>query len=310
MKNNINRREFIKQSVAAGIIAAAGSSSIPYSLFGNFLDPKIDISVVNGTNYFDNTVKAVGLLGGMKKFVSKGNRVGLLINSPWNKPGTYTNPDVSLAVLKMCLDAGAKEIYSIEDASASYWKRSKLYNKFEKDIDKIKSGDSKTNIRILNGKLLKEADISKALLNCDVYINIPIVKNHQGTNFTANLKNVMGACSGSTNRYFHKGSKKSSLFGYYNDIEFLSHCIADVNLIRQPNLCIVDATEFVTNNGPAGPGELKKDDKIVAGTNCVSVDAYCATLLDSAPKDILMIQYAHELGLGEIDIKKLSIKEI
>jgi len=310
MKKNINRREFIRQSVAAGVAAAAGSASLPSALFGNFLDSKIDISVVNGANFFDNTMKAVDLLGGMSKFVSRGSRVGLLINSPWDKPGTYTNPDTALAVLKMCLEAGAKEIYSIEDASASYWKRSKLYKKFEEDVDKIKPGDSKTNIKIPKGKVLKEADISKTLLDCDVLINIPIVKNHQGTNFTANLKNMMGACSGSTNKYFHKGSRKSGLIGYYDDVEFLSQCIADVNLIRRPSICIVDATEFVITNGPFGPGEIKKAHKIIAGINCVSVDAYCATLLDLVPKDVLMIQYAYELGLGEIDIKKLSIKEI
>jgi uncharacterized protein (DUF362 family) len=310
MNNNINRREFIKKSVAAGIAAAAGSASLPSNLFGNILDKNIDISIVNGMDFFENTVKAVNLFGGMSKFVSKGSKVGLLINSPWDKPGTYTNPDVALSVLKMCLDAGAKEIYSIEDASKTYWKRSKHYDKFKKDIDNIKSGDSKTNVRILKGKALKEVDISEALLNCDVFINIPIVKNHQGTNFTGNLKNMMGACSSSTNRFFHKGSKKSGLLGYYDDVEFLSQCIADVNLIRQPNICIVDATEFITTNGPFGPGELKKANKIVAGTNCVSVDAYCATLLDLTPKDVLMIQYAHEHGLGEIDINKLSIKEI
>ena len=310
MKNNIDRREFIRQSVAAGVVAAIGSASLPSTLFGNFIPSKIDISVVNGTDFFENTMKAVEMFDGMSKFVPKGSKVGLLINSPWSKPGTYTNPDVALAVLKMCFDAGAKEIYSIEDASTNYWKRSKLYGKFEKEVGKIQSGGSKTTAKIPKGKCLKEAEISKTLLECDVLINIPIVKNHQGTNFTANLKNMMGACSGSTNRFFHKGSGKSGLFGYYDDTEFLSQCIADVNLMRHPNLCVVDATEFVITNGPAGPGEIKKAHKVIAGTNRVSVDAYCSTLLGLIPQDILMIQYAREHGLGKIDLKKLTIKEI
>jgi uncharacterized protein (DUF362 family) len=309
MKDSINRREFIKQSVAAGVVTVAGSTSLSSTLFGNFLSSGIDISVVSGAMYFDNTIKAVELLGGMSKFVPKGSKVGLLINSPWNKPGTHTNPEVSLAVLKMCINAGAKEIYSIENAPTGYWKRSKLYEKFEKEVRRIQSSDSKTTVKIPIGKSLKEAEISKTLLECDILINIPIVKHHQGTNFTANLKNMMGACSGSTNRFFHKGSGKSGPSGYYDDVEFLSQCIADVNLVRQPNICIVDATEFVTTNGPAGPGELKKAHKVIAGTNCVSVDAYCSTLLGLIPQDVLMIQYAHDHGLGEIDMKKLTIKE-
>jgi uncharacterized protein (DUF362 family) len=310
LKNRIDRREFIRCGFAAGIAAAAGSLSLPSVLKGGTIPARIDISAVNGPDAFNNTIQAVELLGGMDKFVSKGGSVGLLINSPWSKPGTYTNPDVSLAVMKMCLDAGAKEIYSLEDAPASYWKRSKLYTKFEKDVEKIKTPASETMYKIPRGKALKEANISKTLLDCDTYINIPVVKDHQGTSFTANLKNVMGACSRSTNMFFHKGSGKSTLLGYYDDNEFLSQCIADVNLLRQPDLCIVDASEFITNNGPAGPGELKKADKIIAGINCASVDAYSAALLGLNPSDVLMIKYAKEHGLGEIDLKKLAIKEV
>jgi uncharacterized protein (DUF362 family) len=166
-------------------------------------------------------------------------------------------------------------------------------------VEKIQMDSSKTVVKIEKGRSLKEAEISRVLLECDVFINVPIAKHHSGSNFTANLKNVMGACARSTNKFFHSSGDK-----------FLSQCIADVNLIRQPNLCIVDATEFITNNGPAGPGEIKKAQKVVAGTNCVSVDAYCATLLGFKPADLLMIRYASEHGLGEIDLKKLIIKEI
>ena len=310
MKDRIDRREFIKQSVALGVTTIAGLTSLPKILTAGTTPAGIDISVVNGKDFFASTVKAVAQLGGIEKFVWKKSKVGLLINSPWNKPGTYTNPDIALAVLKMCLDAGAKEIYSIENASSGYWKRSRLYKQFEKEIDAIRSNNDKSTVDIPKGKSLKEVKISKTLLECDVLINIPIVKNHEGTHFTANLKNMMGACAGSTNRYFHSGSGKGGLFNAYADPDFLSQCIADVNLIRQPELCVVDATEFVTTNGPAGPGEIRKAYKVVAGTNPVSIDAYCATLLGFNPSDVSMIRFASEHGLGELDTKKLTIKEI
>jgi uncharacterized protein (DUF362 family) len=262
---------------------------------------------VNGTTYFDNTLKAVELLGGIGKFVSKGSKVGLLVNSPWNKPGTYTNPDVALAVLKMCIEAGASEVYSIENAKTSYWKRSALYNSLKKEVGQIQTTDERKTIKIEKGITLKEAEVFTSFLDCDVLINIPIAKNHQGTNFTCNLKNTMGACVRTTCRFFHQGGGAK---GFYDDAEFLSHCIADVQLIRVPNLCVVDATEFITTNGPAGPGELKKANKIIAGTNCVSVDAYSATLLGLTPSDISMIRYASDHGLGEMDLKKLTISEI
>jgi uncharacterized protein (DUF362 family) len=80
-------------------------------------------------------------------------------------------------------------------------------------------------------------------------------------------------------------------------------------LLRKPTLCVVDASEFVITNGPAGPGTLKQANKIIAGTNPLSVDAYCATLMDRQPLEIAMIQYAQKHGLGETEITKLNIKE-
>jgi uncharacterized protein (DUF362 family) len=313
MRSTFDRRSFIKQSLAIGTGSALGSVNLSSILLGNSTDPKIDLSVINGADYYTNTWKALQTLGGIESFVKKGNTVGLLINSPLDGFGTHTNPDIAIAVLKMCLDAGASEIYSIEGASLKYWKQSRLYPSFEKEIARVRTDSEKITVKINNGKNLKEADISKRLVECDVLINLPIVKDHKGTTFTCCLKNMMGACSFSTNRFFHQGSGKGGLLKFiqfYNDIEFLSQCIADVQLVRKPNLCVVDATVFITTNGPNGPGELKKAQKIVVGTNCVSVDAYCSTLLGFQPENILMIQYASELGIGSSQLKNLSIKEI
>jgi uncharacterized protein (DUF362 family) len=51
------------------------------------------------------------------------------------------------------------------------------------------------------------------------------------------------------------------------------------------NLCVVDATIVLGTNGPAGPGDLLKPQKIVAGTDPVAVDAYCVTLHSRKPQD-------------------------
>ncbi len=312
MEHRLPRREFMKQGAVLGLSAIAGAFPLPGFLLKGSASPETDISVINGTSYFENTAKAIDALGGISAFVRPGNTVGLLINSRFDKPGAHANPDIALSILKLCLDAGAREVYSIENASASYWKESKLHGKLQTELGKLSDGGAKSTVTIGKGKAIKEAEISSRLIGCDVFINVPIVKNHEGTNFTGNLKNIMGATSGSTNRFFHQGSGKGGLlkvFRYYDDVEFLSQCIADASLIRKPDLCIVDATRFLTTNGPAGPGEIKKAEKIVAGRNPVSVDAYCATLLGLEPSDVAMIRFAQEHGLGAMDLRKLSIRE-
>ena len=133
-----------------------------------------------------------------------------------------------------------------------------------------------------------------------------MIKDHSGTNITCNLKNMMGANSNATNQFFHKGSGSKTAYG---DVSFLSQCIADMNTLISPALCVVDAGEVLTTNGPAGPGKVKKINKVIAGVNPVSVDSYCSTLLGLKPGDVKMISMAQKLKLGNADLTKLKIKE-
>ena len=67
--------------------------------------------------------------------------------------------------------------------------------------------------------------------------------------------------------------------------------------------------EFVATNGPNGPGNLLKPLKVIAGTDPVAIDTYCATLFGYNPKDIVVINKAYKDGLGEMDLSKVKIKE-
>ena len=59
-----------------------------------------------------------------------------------------------------------------------------------------------------------------------------------------------------------------------------------------------------------GPGEVIKPRKVIAGVDRVALDTYCTGLLGLQAKDILMIPRAYEHRLGEMNLKKVSIKEI
>ncbi len=305
MIRKINRRSFMGKTAALG-----ACSFLPRNLEAFMAPPaSIDIAVVKGTDYYKNTQQAVGLLGGMEKFVSKNAIVGLLVNSPWKNPGTSTNPSVALAVIKMCYDAGAKEIWSIEGASTSYWKKSDVAEMHSEEIESLKvHTDSYAKVDIPEGRSLKTAEIEKKLLDCDVLINVPIVKDHEGTRFTGTLKNMMGSTSRTTNRFFHLNNNPNT-GAFYEDVKFLSQCIADLNKVRKSDLCVTDATEMVVDNGPAGPGKLATPQKIIAGTDRVAVDAYSAKVLGLEAEKVLMIKMAFEHGLGEMDLGKLQIEE-
>ncbi len=300
------RRSFIKTSILAGGATIIGSQLMPKFLHASFQTPFPDIVTIAGNDPLKAIPKLLEQFGGIGNFIKTGNSVGILINSPWKNPGTYTHPDIPLSVIKLCLDAGAKEIVVFKSASAAYWERGNYSTQFEAMIKKFKYSSERKEVDIPGGVALKKATIFKDFLETDIFISVPVAKHHAGVLFSGNLKGLMGVSSGETNRYMHSPKGDYN----YDEHEYLAQCIADLNLLRKPDLCIVDATECVLSNGPAGPGDTVKPNKIIAGIDPVALDVYAATLIGFSNNDILTFDKARKLGIGETDISKLTIKEI
>ncbi len=313
MSKKINRREFAKITGKAAIFGMTGATLLPALLKSMSSLNAPDIACINGTDYYSSTLKAVELLGGMQKFVPPGSKVGLLINSGFDVKGAYVNPDISLAIIKMCFDAGASEVCSLQFIEPDYWNRTEKKDIHAEYLSKLRAIDSNKFPSEYNEKdfvrlsppegavALKEAEVVKSWLDCDVFINVPIAKHHMTTLLTGALKNTMGVNTRKSNVTFHLGS------GVRNDPTYLAQCIVDLNKLRKTDLSIVDATEFIITNGPGGPGELKKPDIVLAGTDIVAIDAWCSSLLDYEIEDILTTTLGHEAGLGSMNIEHLNI---
>lgn len=313
MAKKIGRREFVKSTAKIGLSAAVSGSLIHRFMDSSlaFGKEKPDLAVVTGSDYVEISMKAVELMEGIESFVKKDSRVALLPNTQSRHPGTYTNPDIVRAVIRMCKDAGAAEVNCLSWLTRKHWEDSGLAQAVEEEGANLKLIDQNDESRfkpvpIPQGKALKEAQIMKEFFNHDVFIDMPITKDHAGNKFTGTMKNLMGLNFRKNNRTFHKEGWQTEA----SAIEHLDQCIADLNTIIQPTLCIVDATELITTNGPFGPGELIKPQKVIVGVDRVAVDAYCTTLWGMEPQDIIMIQKGHEHKLGEMDLNKLKIMEI
>ena len=312
----MDRRSFIKRTAATGAAAFIGTTFLGKKVLAGMIDKEADISVIHGTDIYASTKQSVQVLGGMEKFVPKGSRVGLLVNSGFDVKGAYVHPDISLAALEMCFDAGAIEVLSLQYVLPEYWERSEHYNDKAGLIEKLTQVESNDfpadfndedwmKIPKIEGSVsLEEVQVIKALKEVDVLINVFIAKHHAGTLYTGALKNSMGFCTRETNVFYHLGS------GERNDPDFLAQCIADINLVRQPDLIIGDATEFILTNGPSGPGDLRKLDKVFAGTNLVAMDSLGASYNDMLAEDVPCLIKAQEMGLGAYDLSELNIVEI
>ena len=310
--SGMGRRGFLKESFRLGLASAFGAAALgPASrrAFASAPEAAGGIAVASGPNYGKDTVKAVELIGGMGRFVSKGASVAVLANSQSRHPGTFTGPEVLRAVIRMAREAGASRVDCVSWLNEKNWKDSGLAAVIEAEGASLvlvpRTDDQFEPIPVPKGKALKEARIMKEVLAHDVLIDLPITKDHAGNKFTGTLKNLMGINAPASNRGFHKENWETDA----SALEHLDRSIADLNTVVTPALCIVDATEFIITNGPFGPGELIKPAKVVAGTDRVAIDAYCASLWGLKAADIGTIRYAHAHGLGEIDLGRVRVRE-
>ncbi len=313
MKRDRTRRWFLRTGTAAGVSVGLGASMI-----SELLSPPLafaadhpDLAAMTGSDPFATTVAAVDRIGGMSRFVKPGSRVVVNANTSFKLPGSNVEPVVVLATLKMCLDAGASEVWLAKGGTPEYWGRTPRSSEFAQVIETTKVSDRDFKVVEIPGAVaLKEAHVDTHVLEADVYLNVSVVKDHAGTGFTGALKNAMGPCPHEpTNSFCHFGAAPPEREKFYANVGHLSQCIADLNLIRKPDLCVVDATRYLITKGPAGPGELRTSDAVVAGTDPVAIDAYSTRFVDLKPGNVAMIGMAQKLGVGTADLEKLRIDE-
>ena len=311
---SLKRRSFIKTGLlAAGSVVFYKNLSAKTSQVDSKFSMQIaapgevpDIVTIAGDNPVINIPKLLEPLGGIAKFVSPGQSVGLLANSPWRYPGFFTNPDIVLVVADLCMKAGASRLVLFKEEKSNYFAKGELYEDFTEVAGAFSFGSDLTEVDIPNGVYLKKAEVYKEIKDVDVFISLPVAKHHAGTVFSGNLKGMMGLSSSDTNRHMHSPTGEYT----YEETEYLSQCIADLNLIRKPDLCIIDAIECATANGPAGPGPTVKPGKIIAGTDPLATDVFAAGLIGFEADEILTFSKAHLHKIGKADLSDLKLLEI
>lgn len=251
---------------------------------------------------FDSAINAYG---GMQTFVPRGSRVVIKPNIGWDLPperGGNTHPRLVGRIVEHCFEAGAAQV-TVFDHTCDNWRQCYQNSGIRKAVEDaggtMVSADSKSYYRevdIPQGRRLTSALVHKAMLDADVFFNVPVLKDHSSALITASMKNLMGVVW--DRRYWHR-----------ND---LHQCIADFSSYRRPDLTIVDAYNVMKRNGPRG---VSTDDVVnmkaqVLSTDFVAADAAAARLYGAEPADVRHIRLAAEMNLGRMDLKNLSINRI
>jgi len=305
----ITRRQFIKGSAAAAFLPFLGRELPFYGSLAHASGEADLIIAKNGTPA-QLLQSAITPLGGMGRFVKKEQRVVIKANIAWARTpeqACTNNPDLLSALIKMCYDAGAKRVAIWDHTCDNYqfaFARSGLKETAQKAGADIFSGHGHNvykRVDVPKGKKLKTVEVLRDVLEADVFINFPIPKHHFATELTLGLKNLIGIVWDM--EQLHKID--------------LHQCVADINTIRKPDLVVVDAIRILTTNGPKGPGKTEDIGEVIASTDIVAVDTYCATFFKHPrtgkpfkPEEIKFVKNAYDLGLGQIDLSKVRVKRV
>ena len=305
----MNRRDFFKKSTLAGVavysyINTGGyfNISVPSK---TAVENQYDLTAIKGGEPDEMFDRAIKSMGGMEQFVKKNQSVIIKPNMGWDtipERAANTNPKLISRIVKSCFDAGAKDVY-VFDHTCDNWKNCYRNSGIEQAVEnaggKMVPGNSESyyqDVKVPNGKRLKEASVHELILESDVFINVPVLKSHSGTSLTISMKNLMGIVW--DRRYWHR-----------ND---LHQCIADFTTYKKPDLNIVDAYNVMKRNGPRGVSEsdVVNLKSLLISKDIVAADTAAAKLFGKDPGDIKYITEANSMGLGEMDLAKLKINRI
>jgi len=298
----LSRREFIRGAVVASV-----GASLP-GLEGLLAAaaPLPTLAVTRNGTPEALTRAAIGELGGIGKFVTRGDVVLVKPNIGWDRSpeqAANTNPEVVATVVRLCLEAGARKV-RVMDRSCNDPRRCYRNSGILDAVNAI--GDPAATVEFMDdrrfvpvefarGQSLKKWAVCQDVLEADRRFNLAIAKHHNAARLTMCLKNTMGVLGGNRGNIHHD----------------LDQMIADMNSRITYDLYLLDAVRILTGNGPQGGrlADVKRLDTLIAGTDPVATDAYGATLFGITGRDVPHVAQAASAGLGEIDLTRVHMKK-
>ena len=307
----MERRNFLKAALLGSIAGAIQLK--PENIFAGesaSAPEKNDLVAVMGGDPVTMYKKGITAMGGISRFVKKGQKVVVKPNIGWDKKpelAANTNPLLVAAIVKDCLAAGASEVV-VFDHTCDEWQACYKNSGIE---DAAKAAGAKIgyahdekyykNVNLPDGVRLKSTKIHESIIDCDVWINVPVLKNHGGAKMTISMKNYMGIV-------WDRG------FWHSNDLQ---QCIADcATYSKKPVLNIVDAYRIMTQNGPKGK---TAEDVVLAKALFLSTDIVAA---DTAAlkffnqfKEMKMEAVSHigkaeKLNVGTTNLDSIKVERI
>jgi uncharacterized protein (DUF362 family) len=266
-----------------------------------------DLAVAHGTKHKEMLKAALDALGGIGRFIQKGDVVVIKPNVAFERPaalGATTNPEVLVALIELVREAGAREVRVAD-------------NPIESPESCFARSGIQAATQAAGARLYLPAPGEFSMLGtpgatwierwpffwgpfegANKVIGVSPIKDHNLCRASMTTKNWYGLLGGRRNQF-------------HQDIHGI---IADLALMLRPTFVVLDATRVLFRSGPTGGnlGDVKAGNTLVVSRDSLAADAYGWDMLLERKGEALPAYFekAAARKLGQPDWRKVSLREL
>jgi uncharacterized protein (DUF362 family)/Pyruvate/2-oxoacid:ferredoxin oxidoreductase delta subunit len=152
----------------------------------------------------------------------------------------------------------------------------------------------------------KRFEISAAVFDADIILNLPKFKTHGLTYMTGAVKNLFGLIYGLNKSQWHLKARSKEEFSEF----LLDYYGALLKGFEKPKVFIhlLDAVMGMEGDGPGAAGTPRRIGAVLAGEDAVSVDAVATTVVGLRLKEALTVTLGEKRGLGAGALERIDIQ--
>ncbi|EOC99574.1 DUF362 domain-containing protein [Caldisalinibacter kiritimatiensis] len=273
---------------------------------------KTQVSLVECRDYnYDlvkkSVVKSFENLGGIEKYINKGETVLLKINLLMKKrpeEATTTHPAVVKALAEVIIEYGANVL--IGDSPGGPFNERMLKGIYkvcgmekvaEETGANLNYNTNEMTVKNDKGKILRNLTVTEMLKDVDKVISVSKLKTHGMATFTGAVKNMFGIIPGVLKAEYHLKMP---------DIKDFSDVLVDICEYANPVLSFMDGIVGMEGEGPSA-GDPREVGVLISSTSPHHLDVVATSIINLKPTDVPTIQRSVERGLckGNLDDVKL-----
>jgi len=297
----------------------------------------VQVAIVRIGGDVDAAVRqAVAKAGGLDKVIKPGDTVVVKPNMVMDSPadsGIVTDPAVVRAVVRLAREAGAAQVI-VAEGTAQYGQgdanrdRACTLSAFRNagydadgnmiddatgaplvDLNDSGGTDARDPAKVRQvtvpmGLIRQEYWLPSVVLDADVFISVPVFKNHYLAGVTLGMKNLIGLLP---NDLYHGAGNIYGKHSLDHGAVNLDRHIVDLNLARRPDFVVVDGQRGMID-GPIGSQIIQPPmGLILAGRDVVALDTVGALVMGYDPRNIPYLQLGAQNGVGTTDVGYIQV---